>query len=235
MRASTFALLAALLPAAAHAQAAPGGNIDLQAFRPAVDSRGHVTVNASQVLGHGDMSFGLITTWGHRVLALESTEMGVAVEDMITPTLQGAFGLWGFLEVGVSLPFHVVSGQDINAQGVGDPSIHAKLRLLDTSRYPAGVALLGSFQTRSGYGADAGMSADQPVLTAQAIVDKDFLRGRLRLAANGGFRQREERAFTMGETTIRAGAQLPFGVGASYALVRQKFDLTAEIFGAIPL
>ncbi len=235
MRASAVVLLAALVPAAARAQTAPGGDIDLQAFRPAVDSRGHVTVNASQVLAHGDMSFGLVTTWGHRLLAIDEPGMTVTVEDMVTPTLQGAFGLWGFMELGVSVPFHIVDGEGVSAQGVGDPSIHAKVRLLDTSRYPAGLALLGSFQTESGLGEESWMSAGQPVVTAQAIVDKDFLRGRLRLAANGGFRARDPRAFTMGATTIRAGNELPFGLAASYALVKQRFDLTTEVFGAVPL
>ncbi len=35
------------------AQAGPGADIDLQTFRPALDSRGFVTVNGAHVLGHG--------------------------------------------------------------------------------------------------------------------------------------------------------------------------------------
>ena len=38
--------------------------LDLQIFRPAMDSKGFITVNSSQVLGQGDFSFGLVSTWG---------------------------------------------------------------------------------------------------------------------------------------------------------------------------
>ena len=35
---------------------------NMQLFRPAIDSKGYVTLNASQVLGHKDFSLGLIGT-----------------------------------------------------------------------------------------------------------------------------------------------------------------------------
>jgi hypothetical protein len=37
------------------ALAEPAGNIDLNGFRPAMDSRGYLTVNASQVLGDREL------------------------------------------------------------------------------------------------------------------------------------------------------------------------------------
>ena len=42
--------------------------VDLQAFRPAMDSKGYITLNSSQVLGQLDFSFGLVSTWGSKVL-----------------------------------------------------------------------------------------------------------------------------------------------------------------------
>ena len=42
-----------------------GGDIDLNAFRPAMDSRGYITVNASQVLGHKDSQLN-ISTYGFK-------------------------------------------------------------------------------------------------------------------------------------------------------------------------
>ena len=42
--------------------------IDLQIFRPAMDSKGYITLNSSQVLGQLDFSFGLVSTWGSKVL-----------------------------------------------------------------------------------------------------------------------------------------------------------------------
>ncbi len=75
MRAPLMALVLAcggvcLHPGSALAQ--QGGNIDLQAFRPAMDSRGFITLNASQVLGHRELSFGLVTNWGTNVLSFEN-------------------------------------------------------------------------------------------------------------------------------------------------------------------
>ena len=94
----------------AHVPDAPaqvGGTMDVDTFRPAIDSRGYITVNASQVLGNLDISFGLVTDWGYRVLTLEGGpfsgtgyEAGNAeyrVENVISPTLQAALGLFGIL------------------------------------------------------------------------------------------------------------------------------------------
>src|SRR5215470_13135684 len=84
MRAA-LALVIVCAPLAAHAQ----DRLDLQIFRPAMDSKGLVTLNGSQVLGPGDVSFGLVTTWGRDVLRSGSTE----VRDLLAPQLQAAFGV----------------------------------------------------------------------------------------------------------------------------------------------
>src|SRR4029077_4828955 len=55
---------------AARAQDAPAPAFTLQNFRPSVDSKGYVTVNASQILGHLDFSIGLIGSFAHNVLNL---------------------------------------------------------------------------------------------------------------------------------------------------------------------
>src|SRR5688572_5179416 len=86
--------LLALGPQIAVGQVQPnGGDIDLQAFRPAMDSRGYITVNASQVLGHKELSFGLVTNWGKSVLRFEEGETTYEVENIITPALIAAFGV----------------------------------------------------------------------------------------------------------------------------------------------
>ena len=57
-----------LVPAAhAQLQNAP---VDLEIFRPAMDSKGFVTVNSSAVLGQWDISFGLVTSYARRPLQL---------------------------------------------------------------------------------------------------------------------------------------------------------------------
>src|SRR4051794_32243004 len=94
------ALLGATLLGEARADV--GGNIPLDTFRPAIDSRGYFTINASQTLGDKDVSFGLGSLdWGHGLLKLGdastcNASSGAAcyrVNDMLTATLIAAFGI----------------------------------------------------------------------------------------------------------------------------------------------
>ncbi len=258
---------------AAHAGAVvaqPGGNIDLQAFRPAMDSRGFITVNASQVLGHKELSFGLVTNWGKSVLRLESGDVNYEVENILSPTLVSAIGLRlgeAELELGISVPFTVVSGDrdpdsnggtpddprdDANyqfeGQGLGDVGLHAKMRFLNTSRgAKIGLAVVASvfLPTASESGRWLGGNS----LTPQAMLVVDRELGRFHLAANLGLRLRTGGAQTFRDEpmtvagmavpttgeTVRIGTSIPFGVGLSYALSRQKIDVVGELFGDAPL
>src|SRR5207237_9846040 len=47
--------------------------VDLEIFRPAMDSKGFVTVNSSAVLGQFDISFGLVTSYARRPLRFPGT------------------------------------------------------------------------------------------------------------------------------------------------------------------
>src|SRR5215831_3592541 len=87
-----FALALSARSPQARAQNASGDNFSLQNFRPAVDSKGYVTVNASQVLGHLEFSFGLVANYAHDVLNLEHTDATMFksrfdVEHFLTPQL----------------------------------------------------------------------------------------------------------------------------------------------------
>src|SRR6476659_8118842 len=106
------ALFVALSAAPARAQVA--GDIDLNGFHPAIDSRGYLTINASQVLGDRELSFGLGSLdWGHRLLSLDAGGKSYSIDDMITATLIAAVGLHAGpaeLELGGSLPLTIMSG-----------------------------------------------------------------------------------------------------------------------------
>src|SRR3954452_5615275 len=97
---------------AARAQDTQGNTFNLQLFRPAVDSKGYFTVNASQILGHLDFSIGLVGSYTHNVLNLTrpGSENRFDVEHFLTPQLQFALGLFKWVEVGVSLPVHIMFG-----------------------------------------------------------------------------------------------------------------------------
>ncbi|MGZ3425177.1 MAG: hypothetical protein ACXVCV_00945, partial [Polyangia bacterium] len=94
----------------ARAQDATAPAFSLQTFRPAVDSKGYVTVNASQILGHLDFSLGLVGSYAHDVLHLSGQGAALDVEHYLTPQLQFAIGLFKWVELGVSLPVHIMFG-----------------------------------------------------------------------------------------------------------------------------
>jgi OmpA-OmpF porin, OOP family len=266
--------VASILLGASPVRAQAGGDIDLDFFRPAVDSRGYVTVNASQVLGHIELSLGLVTDWAFKPLKLEGGAFGqtgydtgnskYTVENIISPTLQVAFGIGGFLQVGASAPFRVVSGTvdpnflgdpgdprdndsfNFSAQGVGDIGLHAKLRFLDTSRFPIGVAVLGSVYIPAGY--DEGQWLGEAKITPRGTLILDTEVGILRLAGNIGYLHRAavDTFVDSGDPaatpavpgtggTVRVKSELPFGVAAALALSRERLDLIGELIGAVPL
>src|SRR5215472_14253011 len=95
-------VIAVCAPMGAQAQ----DRLDLQIFRPAIDSKGYVTLNGSQVLGPGDVSFGLVTTWGRGVLRSGTTE----IDNLLAPQLQAAIGVTRRLELGVGVPLAISGG-----------------------------------------------------------------------------------------------------------------------------
>src|SRR5688572_326744 len=147
MRARIVAV-AVVVAAASPAHAGAGGDIELSAFRPAIDSRGYITVDGADALESGEVSLGLVTTWARGLLRLDGGGATYDVEDVVTPTLIAAYGLPLGLELGLSLPFGVVSGtrtpiddngtpmdpydddrRRLAEQGLGDVGVHAKLEL----------------------------------------------------------------------------------------------------------
>src|SRR6476659_5896569 len=132
-----LALATALLciPAAAAAQAPTAGNMQLDEFHPAIDSRGYLTLNGTSVLGSEELSFGLGSLeWGRHMLAFQSAGASYSVDNVVSATLVAALGLKVAgvpFEVGASLPFSIMNGtQDrIDGQGLGDLGLHVKARL----------------------------------------------------------------------------------------------------------
>jgi outer membrane protein OmpA-like peptidoglycan-associated protein len=244
------------------ASAQNGADIDLQAFRPAMDSRGMVTVDASQVLRPGDVSFGLVTTWGRGLLRFEEGGARYEVEDMITPTLVGAVGLrlMGLsFEIGAALPFTILAGDRapdaggdtadpnddrsfrFDGQGMADAALRLKLRLRDGARGGLGLALIGSVTLPTASESELWMGEGQAV--PQLVAAVDVRRGRLAVAANAGVRWRADRRFRdeqaggqpMTGGLLDSGPSVPFGLGASIAVLPDRFDVIGEVYGAAPL
>src|SRR5450432_3702592 len=83
--------------------------VDLQMFRPAMDSKGFITLNSSAVLGQFDTSFGLVVSYARKPLAFTSTvgnpgqKSGFSVDNVVTPSLQGAVGFTKLPHLGIEL------------------------------------------------------------------------------------------------------------------------------------
>ncbi|HXI59412.1 MAG TPA: transporter, partial [Polyangia bacterium] len=270
-------LLLGLAPAAqAQIKTAP---LDLQIFRPAMDSKGFITLNSSGVLGQWDFSFGLVTTYARKPLRFEgdmslgtpAQKNAFTVTNLITPSFQGAIGFtkpghFG-LELGIVIPLTVLSGKGdptdpgngttstsdyaFTRQGLGDITLHPKIRLLNATRGGFGLALIPSVVLPTG---DKNAFMGEGNLTFQPTVVADsevgYL-GRFRVALNGGMRLRKNttfvddgamytsaRTFTPGAvamTNTRQGVlakqEVVGGLGISYGIVPQKFDVVGEVYG----
>jgi len=253
----------------AHAQ--PAGNIDLSGFRPAIDSRGYLTVNASQVLGHKEFSFGLGSLdWGYKLLTFENGTSTYSIDNIITATLIAAFGVKigpAELEFGASAPLRIMNGDrgpdfegnasdpndneqfKLDGQGLGNVGIHLKTRFLNTSKAPIGLGVIASLYLPTTNPKNRFLGEEKLTPQIMAIVDKEFGRQRrLRVALNGGVRIRQTSSFTQNDSTnpspqpapvtnqtITASTEIPFGVAIAYAISKQKFDVVAELIGAVPV
>ncbi len=257
-----FAAVVLSFAPAARAQDAQGNTFNLQLFRPAVDSKGYFTVNASQVLGHLDFSIGLVGIYARDVLVLR--DPGVfRVSDFITAQLQGALGLFKWGELGVSLPVQIMFGSrgpsyvdpsnanlnndlTFGGQMVGDLGLHPKVRILNTSKYPVGLAVLTSVYLPTG-DSKKFLGEGNVTLRPEIILDKEFgYARRFRMALNVGALIRfDKNTFTDQGTTLTMpavhldgtgksrslGTQVTYSLAIAGAVVPQKFELVAEIYG----
>ena len=236
---------------ASTASAQPAGNIDLSGFRPAIDSRGYLTVNASQVLGHKEFSFGLGSLdWGYKLLEFDGNGGSYTVDNIITATLIAAFGIKAGpveLEFAASAPLRIMGGDrgpdfegdpananddeefGFDGQGLGNVGLHVKTRLLKTSKHPVGLGLIASVFLPTTNPKDRFLGEDQLVPQLMMIVDKEVgQRRRLRLALNAGIRLRSEaRTFTDSDTTDPSGRPAPITNGTMTAAHELPFGVAA--------
>ena len=250
----------------ASASAQSAGNLDLNVFRPAMDSRGYLTINASQVLGHNEVSFGLgALDWGYKMLSFESAN-GVnsyEITNVVAATLVAAYGLElgpVELELGASVPLLIMNGDrdpdsrttptnvqrfKLDGQGLGNVGLHLKTRFLKSHKGPKiGLGVIGSLYLPTVSTKDRFLGESKAMPQVIGILDKELGRTRrLRVSLNGGVRLRESTSFTDNGAdgapatgqTIKVGTEIPFGLGVAYAISPQKFDVVAEVFGAVPL
>ncbi len=177
-------------------QADRGGNIRIQSFRPALDSKGIVTLERAQVLGPWDASFGLVTHMGTGLLHLESGGNTYDIDTLISPTLVGAMGvsLWGQdLQLALAIPFPVVHGKrgpidtmgtpdnpnddrkfSFDGQGLGNASAQLKWRIWDTSHHVTGLALVLGADLPTAGAASEWLGADGLTTYGTVVINREF-------------------------------------------------------------
>jgi OmpA-OmpF porin, OOP family len=212
----------ALSPTVARAEEATGlinqdtgrNGFELRLFRPAVDSKGHFSVNGSPILPHLDISFGLILDYAYGLMRMEDPyDLDQAlVAHSIWGTLHFNLGLFNWAVVGVQVPVGLNFGNENyvappgdapwgpsvntsslsgwNGQMIGDVSLHAKFRFLRVERFPVGLGAVLQLQFMSGQPrnllGDPG-SYGLSAVWLNAIVDGEPSR-RFRWAVNLGYR-----------------------------------------------
>ncbi len=192
------------------------GGMDLRLFRPAVDSKGHIGVNGTDILGDGDFSFGLILDGGFGLLPFDGFvndgERGRAdaertdrlIGQAFTGTFHFNYGLFNTLVLGIQVPVQAISG--INAtvpdfynevagstqprgadfQDLGDVTLHAKVRLLRAEREPVGLAAILLVSLPTGSPEQFG---GEPGVAVWPVVAAEWRPvRRFRLSANLGYR-----------------------------------------------
>lgn len=248
-------------PCPASAPACNGPGFDLRLFRPAVDSKGLFSVNGTDILGHGDLSFGFIGDVGFGLLRLGNDGMAAEsralVDTQISGTLQFNVGIANLLVLGAQLPFHLVNGPGrqgqndsvfagidpgtynptatgLNYQGLGDITLHAKLRWLRAEYFPVGLAII----LQGGYGfmggAQSFVGEPNGYLWPSVAVEARPSRN-VRADFNLGFRT----PFGWGGVLARAGGagttyggSITWGAGLSWRPA-SVIDLVLETYGAM--
>ncbi|MCA9533485.1 MAG: OmpA family protein [Myxococcales bacterium] len=288
-----FALAAVFLcsavPSLASAQSSHlrTGGMNIEMFRPAIDSRGHLTVNGTDIMPENRLSFGLVLDAGFNLLQFDGgvnddrEEGGTTrhiVDQAITGTIMVNVGIANWAVVGIQVPIQVINGEAVlipgaygwsnndpatgpirglSYQGLGDISLHGKVRLLRAERDPVGLAVVARLGLPSGsdrrFAGDPGVSL-WPSVVMEARTRSDESMGgisRIRFSLEFGYRAVFGRGATFpiyGETQVTPGQMglvstltspgtnlryddlMTFGAGASFRLAR-TLDLVTEIYG----
>ena len=159
-------------------------------------SKGLFSVNGTDILGHRDLSFGLILDYGHDLLRAPNN---VLIEHSFQGTLQFNYGLFNRVVVGVDLPVDLMSGAPttevpgwgparLDYQGFGYVAAHVKWRILKVEH---GFGLAAGVQVGDGLSSAAANAGADPGFWYWPMImaERRFgSTGQLRLAVNGGYR-----------------------------------------------
>jgi hypothetical protein len=271
-------------PSSAQAQS-QGGAIDIQLFRPAIDTKGLITLDSSQPLAHLALSLRTNLSYAYRAFSITGPPQGGSwcsdgsttcqpgdatyqlssyrIDHLMTGYLGGAIGLFKRFEVGFGFPIGFWRGSTepsplqggdplefgrTSALGLGDPSLHFKLKAFGERRFGVGLGARLTVAFPLGRD-DAFLGSGRFRVTPVLLADRHLWKRRIHLVANlgGHFRfggETEPWVDTRpcglpggGSADCGTGRQLEtthhlfYGVGLGVTVVRKRFELIAEFIG----
>ncbi len=172
--------------------------LDIERFKPSMDSQGLILTEAGQGELAGDLNLGFFLHYAYRPLVLRDPD-GNVVEELVGDRLAASFmlsmGMFDWLQVGVEVPASFwQSGQDFDADGVdqglasaglGDIRVSAKLTMLRQADHGVSMALVLPVTLPSG---DEGafLGSDSVTAMPTLALSRSLVDDMLLLAVNVG-------------------------------------------------
>lgn len=233
------ALLLTLLgaPTAAVAQV---GAVDVQQFKPAGDVGGFVVIEDATTLPKMRPGFGLMLNYAVNPFEVQGSGNGRAfglVDGIFGGDLFAALGLFDFWEVGIAFPFMqvpiettfvsnpLVGGKTL-AFGAGDLRLQTRLRVLDATKRPVGLAVT-PFLTLPTGNSKANLGRGLPGGGVRVAVSRSWKR--FGFAANLGWTFLP-RATIQNLTT---GDELTYGLGLAVHAIPGTLSVQLELEGSL--
>jgi len=208
---AAFMLLAPLSASGADKKLTQDGQgMDAHLFRPAVDNKGHFTVDGTQVLPHLAISLGLTLDFGFNgwigpEVSNDDVYNKMIVDNYIFSVLNFNFGLLDMIVIGAQIPLVIPKGLAFSgwndegnasssgwstAGGIGDISLHVKLRWIRADRHVIGLGTIIQYQAPVGKSELLMGAGGGGQLNAKMIVDiepRSWYRGALNVGVNYAF------------------------------------------------
>ncbi len=205
-------------------------------FKPTPSQGPYFTIEGSQTLGQWGYAMGLwFELTNNSVIA--STPTGVLIRDVVNHEFNihagGAVGVTDWLDLGLTITFvpyqnfdNPTSGVSDNGARMGDIRFAPKFRILDSEKYPVGLAFVPfvTFPT----GNDAHFTGDGKVTGGGSlVVESPLLWNRVRIATNLGGEFRQSAMLGTGNSI---DDRFLYGVGANVSIIK-PVEIIAELSG----
>jgi len=215
--------------------------IDIQNFQPAIGTQNLVTLYTSSPYAHGQFGFALTGSYAANpfIVSFSDNEELRIAERMISADLQGAVGLFGFMDLGVAGRFDSVAGRDFDVRmgpafpendaeagsGLGDLRIMMKFQLFENRPGSLGVALVPMVSLPTG-NPDTYSGAEAFNAGGRLVIDKRF--DLVNIVLNGGYIYMADSDGP--DEGFNPSGRAEFGAGVT-VMVHRYVELLGEIYG----